>query len=84
MRVLRFPCPVYKFRVSLRDFRLEIWRRILLRSDVSLARFHKVLQALLGWYAYTSSKSVTRSMLRLLKRRMTIGEESRCELSFRL
>lgn len=52
MRVLRFPCPLYQFRVSLRDVRPEIWRRILLRSDVSLARFHKVLQALMGWYDY--------------------------------
>ena len=52
MRVLRFPCPIYQIRVSLRDVRPEIWRRILVRSDVSLARFHKVLQALMGWYDY--------------------------------
>jgi hypothetical protein len=52
MRVLSFPCPIYQVRVSLRDVCPEIWRRILLRSDVSLARFHKILQALMGWYDY--------------------------------
>jgi hypothetical protein len=52
MRILTFPCPIYQTQVSLRDVRPAIWRRILLRSDVSLARLHKILQALMGWYDY--------------------------------
>jgi hypothetical protein len=52
MRELDFPTWIFQIRISLRDVRPEIWRRIHLRSEVSLARFHKILQALMGWYDY--------------------------------
>jgi Plasmid pRiA4b ORF-3-like protein len=52
MRILSAPCPIFQVKVLLRDVRPAIWRRILLRSDVSLVRLHKVIQVLMGWYCY--------------------------------
>jgi hypothetical protein len=47
----RFPKPddVFQLRVQLIDSEPAIWRRLLVDQDVLLPRFHKILQAAMGW-----------------------------------
>jgi hypothetical protein len=40
---------VYKLRVVLRCVSPLIWRRLLVRSDTTIADLHATLQAALGW-----------------------------------
>lgn len=40
---------VYQIKVVLRDSRPPIWRRILVRSDLTLRSLHQVLQIVMGW-----------------------------------
>ena len=47
---LRAPSPpVYQLRVVLRGISPLIWRRLLVRSDTTLARLHDILQVAFGW-----------------------------------
>jgi len=41
--------PIYELKVALRDVAPTIWRRVQVRSGISLARLHKVLQIVMGW-----------------------------------
>ncbi|MFP3883601.1 MAG: IS1096 element passenger TnpR family protein [Actinomycetota bacterium] len=43
---------VYRVRVDLDGARPPIWRRLDLRSDITLDVVHKVLQASFGWLDY--------------------------------
>lgn len=38
-----------QFRVSVKDVKPEIWRKLLVSSDVTLERLHAILQILMGW-----------------------------------
>lgn len=40
---------VYQFRIVLRKTSPHIWRRVLVRSDSTLAGFHRVIQAVFNW-----------------------------------
>ena len=40
---------IYQIKVSLRGSKPNIWRRILIPSDMLLSEFHYVLQATMGW-----------------------------------
>jgi hypothetical protein len=40
---------VYQLKVVLRDVRPPVWRRILVRSDATLAELHHDLQVIMGW-----------------------------------
>ena len=40
---------VYQFKVALRGISPMIWRRLLLRSDQSIADLHYAVQIAMGW-----------------------------------
>jgi len=40
---------IIQAKVTIRDIRPEIWRRLLLPPEINLAQLHEVLQAALGW-----------------------------------
>ena len=37
------------FRLSVKDVVPEIWRKVLVSSEITLAELHSVLQVLMGW-----------------------------------
>ena len=41
--------PIYQLKITLKDFRPPIWRRVLVPGDYTLARLHWVVQAAMGW-----------------------------------
>lgn len=43
------PKSIFQLKVSLRDIEPEIWRRVLVPSNIPLGRLHAVLQAAMGW-----------------------------------
>lgn len=40
---------VYQIKVTLKNFRPPIWRRLLITSDTTLPKFHIILQKAMGW-----------------------------------
>ena len=40
---------VLQFRLSVKDVKPVIWRKLIVSSDVTLARLHSILQVLMGW-----------------------------------
>jgi len=40
---------LYQLKITLIDSKPPIWRRVLVRSDIGLPRFHHVLLATMGW-----------------------------------
>jgi Plasmid pRiA4b ORF-3-like protein len=40
---------MYQLKVTLDEIRPPIWRRLLVRSDLTLYRLHLILQAVMGW-----------------------------------
>jgi hypothetical protein len=46
------PVEVYQFRVYLREISPMIWRRLLVRSDSTIADLHYTLQIAMGWEDY--------------------------------
>lgn len=43
------PAQIYQIKVTLQESRPPIWRRIQVREDITLAKLHSVLQAVMGW-----------------------------------
>jgi hypothetical protein len=41
---------IYRLKVTLKDFRPPIWRRAEVRDDITLAKLHRILQIVMGWY----------------------------------
>jgi hypothetical protein len=49
MEPTSFPPSVYQFRVVMQGISPLIWRRLLVRSDMSLASLHTTLQIVFAW-----------------------------------
>ncbi len=49
MKLQRTTPDIYQLRIVLRDISPLIWRRLLVRSDTSLAQLHQVIQISFGW-----------------------------------
>lgn len=45
----RIDAPIYQIKVTLKDFKLPIWRRIQVRSDATLGELHVIIQMAMGW-----------------------------------
>jgi len=43
---------IFEFRLSLEHVQPTVWRRILVPDDCTLARLHKVIQAVMNWQDY--------------------------------
>ena len=43
---------IYQFKITLRDSKPPIWRRIQVHSDTRLDQMHKILQSVMGWWDY--------------------------------
>ncbi len=41
--------PRYQLKITLRDCKPSIWRRIVVRADMKLDRLHQVIQIAMGW-----------------------------------
>jgi hypothetical protein len=41
-----------QFRITVKDVRPEIWRKLLVPSDITLEKLHTILQILMGWRNY--------------------------------
>ena len=41
---------IYQIKVTLRDSKPSIWRRIQVPSDINLGKLHRILQVVMGWY----------------------------------
>jgi hypothetical protein len=46
---MKSPASIYELKVTLRDTRPPVWRRIRVRSDVTLFKLHSILQYVMGW-----------------------------------
>ncbi|MGD9145493.1 MAG: plasmid pRiA4b ORF-3 family protein [Anaerolineae bacterium] len=44
--------PIYQLKVTLKDTKPPIWRRLLVRSDTTLGDLHTIIQAAMGWWNY--------------------------------
>ena len=43
---------IYQIKVTLKNTRPRVWRRIQVRSDITLPKLHRVLQRVMGWEDY--------------------------------
>jgi hypothetical protein len=43
---------VYQLKLTIKEIKPPIWRRILIHPEVTLKRLHQIIQKLMGWYDY--------------------------------
>lgn len=44
------PASIYQLKITLEGFKPPIWRRVLVRADITLDRLHRVIQRAMGWH----------------------------------
>lgn len=44
------PAQIYQLKITLKDSRPPIWRRFQVRSDITLAKLHRIIQEVMGWF----------------------------------
>jgi len=42
--------PIYQIKITLRDSKPPIWRRLLISSETTLDKLHRIIQVAMGWY----------------------------------
>ena len=40
---------IYQLKITLKDFRPPIWRRVQVKSNITLGKLHQIIQASMGW-----------------------------------
>ena len=68
---------IYEIKATLADSQPPIWRRVQVKSDITLAKLHRVLQMVMGWtdmhlrspFWRSATGYQTRKMLALPKRK---------------
>ncbi|MCY7275796.1 MAG: plasmid pRiA4b ORF-3 family protein [Phormidesmis sp. CAN_BIN44] len=48
-RKLSPPGCIYQIKITLRDLRPPVWRRVQVRNDISLGDLHQIIQTVMGW-----------------------------------
>jgi Plasmid pRiA4b ORF-3-like protein len=43
---------IYQLKITIRDIRPPIWRRVQVHSSITLSQLHLIIQAAMGWYNY--------------------------------
>jgi hypothetical protein len=43
------PSRVYQLKITLKDSKPPIWRRVEVADDITLAKLHQIIQAAMGW-----------------------------------
>jgi hypothetical protein len=46
------PSVIYQIKITLKDTKPPVWRRVELSGDMTLTKLHKVIQAVMGWQDY--------------------------------
>ncbi len=46
------PSEIYQIKVTLKNSKPPIWRRLLVPSNITLARLHDIIQVAMGWQDY--------------------------------
>ncbi len=41
---------IYQLKITLRDIKPPIWRRVQVQSSTTLSKLHLIIQAAMGWY----------------------------------
>lgn len=49
---MKSPMPVYQLKLTLRDTKPPIWRRVQVAGDISFIKLHQVIQLLMSWEDY--------------------------------
>jgi hypothetical protein len=42
--------PIYQIKITLKDCKPPVWRRLLISSETTLPKLHNIIQAAMGWY----------------------------------
>lgn len=48
---------IYQLKVTIKDIRPPIWRRIQVESSTTLSKLHLIIQAAMGWYNYHAKRA---------------------------